>query len=63
MQKLLCSLGKGNINTNTIIKEGITKINMNITFPSETVGFGCYTHKDTCDILSEILDSQRLQAY
>ena len=31
--------------------------------PSETLSFDCYPHKETCDILSKHLVSQRLQGY
>ena len=41
------------INKNTIIKQCIPKITMNMTYPSVTLGFGCSPHKNTCDILSE----------
>ena len=59
--KLLCISGKGRRNTNAIIKQVITKTNMNTKYPSETLVFGCYPHKDTYDILSEILSSERFQ--
>ena len=61
--KLLWSSGKCCRNINTISKQGIPKSNINMTSPSETLGFGCSPHKDTCDILSENLASQIFQAY
>ena len=61
--KLIWTSGKGCRNTNIIVKQGIPKINMNMTYPSETLGFSCYPHKDTYDIFSEILFSHRLQSY
>ena len=62
-EKLLCKPGEGFRNTNTIRKQGITKINMNMKSPSERLGFGCFPCKYTCDILSEYLVSRILQAY
>ena len=56
-EKLICKPGEGFRNTNTIRKQGIQKSNMNIKSPSESLGFGCSPHKDTCDILSEHLVS------
>ena len=50
--KLIWTTGEGCINTNTISKQGIPKINMNKTYPLSTLGSGCSPHKDTCDILS-----------
>ena len=50
--KLIWTSGKGYRNTNTISKQGFQKSNMNMTSPSETLGFVCSQHKDTCDILS-----------
>ena len=47
-EKLVCTSGKGVRNTNTIIKEDVTKINTNKIYPSSTLGFGFYPHKDTC---------------
>ena len=38
-------------NTNTIRKQGIPKRSMNMTSTSATLGFGCYTHKDTCELV------------
>ena len=38
--KLIWISGEGNRNTNAIIKQGIPKINMNMTYPSLTLGFG-----------------------
>ena len=32
------------------------------TYSSSTLGFGCYPHKDSCDISSKYLLSHRLQA-
>ena len=52
--KLIWTSGKVCRNTNTLIKQGLPKINMNMTSPLEMLGFGCYPHKDTCDILSEM---------
>ena len=50
-------------NTNTIIKQVIPKINMNMKSPSATLGFGSFLHTDTCNILSEIFISHRLQEH
>ena len=61
--KLIWTSGEGCTNKNAISKQGITKININMTYPSSTLGFVCYPHKDTCDILSEYLFSHILQAY
>ena len=57
--KFIWTSGEGSIITNKIRKQGIPKINMNMTYPSETLGFSCYPHKYTYDILSE-KNSQRL---
>ena len=61
--KLIWTVREGCRNTNTISKQGIPKININMTYPSSTLGFGCYPYKDTCDILSEYLFLHILQAY
>ena len=50
--KLIWKSGDGCRNTNTIIKQDITKSNMNKTYHSSIFVFFCYPHKDTCDILS-----------
>ena len=50
--KLIVASCKGCRNTNKIRKKGITKVNMNQKSPSSTLGFGCYPHKYTFDILS-----------
>ena len=50
-------------NKNTIIKQGITKSNMNMTSTSEMLGFGFFPHRYTSDILSEDLVSHRFQEY
>ena len=60
-EKLLWTSGEGCRNNNTISKQGITKINMNMKSPLALLGFGYYPHKDTCDIFSENLVSQILQ--
>ena len=60
---LIWKLGEGYINKTTIRKQEIPKSNMNNTSPPSTLGFGCYLHEDTCDVLSEDLVSHRLQAY
>ena len=39
--KLIWTSGKGCRNTNTISKQGIPKININIKSPSAKLGFGC----------------------
>ena len=49
--KLICTSGECCINTSKINKQGIPKINMNNTSSSSTLGFGCFPHKYTCDIL------------
>ena len=61
--KFILTSGEGCRNTNKIRKQGITKININMTYPSSTLSFVCCPHKDTCDILSEYLFSHILQAY
>ena len=60
--QIYSSQGKGSRNTNEIIKKDILIINMNMTSRSETLGFSCYPHKDTCDIFSEFLVLQILKA-
>ena len=60
-QRLMWTSGEGFKNTNKIIKQGITKININKTSPSSTLDFCWSPHTDTCDILSEYLVSHRLQ--
>ena len=62
-EKLIWTSDEGCRNKNIIIKQGIPKRNMNMISPSETLGIGCYLHKDTCGILSEMLVSKILQAY
>ena len=62
-ENLIWTSGEGFTNTNTIRKQGIPKINMNITSPSSTLGLFCYPPKDTCDIFSEDFISHILQAY
>ena len=62
-EKLLCKPGEGFRNTNTIRKQGITKINTNKTSPSSKFGFGSSPHKEICDIFSEDLVSHIFQAY
>ena len=49
--KLIWASNNGCINTNTLSKQGIPKININNIFPSSTLGFGCSPHKYTCDLL------------
>ena len=61
--KLICTSGEGFRNTNGIIKKGTPKSNINRTHTLSTLGFGCYPHKYTCDILSEYLFSCRFKAY
>ena len=61
--KLISTSGKGCRNTYKTSKQGIPKININTKSTSSKLGFGYLPHKDTCDILSEMLVSQRLQAY
>ena len=61
--KIIWTSGEVWINTDTISKQGIPKININKTSPSSTLGFGCSPHKETCYILSEDLVSCRLWAY
>ena len=61
--KLICTSGKGCRSTKTIIKQGIPNININMTYPSAKLGSGCSPHKDTFDVLSEILVSQIFQEY
>ena len=51
--KLMWTSGEGLINTNTINKQGNPKWNINRTFPSLTLGFGCYPHKGTCYKISK----------
>ena len=62
-EKLIWTPGKGCRNKNEISKLGIPKINMNMTYPLSTLGFGCYPQKETCNILSENLVSRILQSY
>ena len=59
-EKLIWTSCEGFRNTNTIRKQGITQININNTYGSSTLGFGCSPHKDDFDILSEYLVSCRL---
>ena len=49
--KLIWTSGEGRRITNKISKQVITKTNINKIARSLTFGFGCSTHKDTCDIL------------
>ena len=51
-EKLMWTSGKGFRNNNKISKQGIPKININMTYILATLGFGCFPHKYTCDILS-----------
>ena len=44
-------------------KTRYSKSNMNMTSPSVMLVFGCYPHRENCDILSEHLVSHRLQSY
>ena len=53
--KLIWTSGNGFSNTNTIRKQGISKINMNMTSTSVISGFICSPLKDTCNILFKIL--------
>ena len=62
-EKLIWTSGEGVRNTNTTRKQGIPKINMNMTSPPLTLVFGCSSHIETSDILWEYLVSHRLQAY
>ena len=50
-EKLICSSGEGCRNTNTIKKQGIPKININIKSTAAKLGFSCSPNKDTFDIL------------
>ena len=43
--KLICTAGEG------ISKQGSPKTYIKKISTSSTLGFGCYPHKDTCDIL------------
>ena len=61
--KLICASGKGCRNKNTISKQGISIINMNMTSLSSTLSFGCSPHKGTCYVFSEYLVPHRLQAH
>ena len=61
--KLICTSSESRKNKNITRKQGIPKINMNMIFPSSTLGFGCSPYKNTCDIFLENLVSHRLQAY
>ena len=62
-EKLIWTSGTGCRNKNALSKQGIPKINMNMTSPSSTLVFVCLPHKETCDILSEDLVSHILQEY
>ena len=62
-EKLIWTSGEGCINKNTIRKQVIPKNNTNKVYPSSALGFGCYPHKETCDIFSEDLVSQILQEF
>ena len=62
-EKLIWTSGGDCINKNTIRKRGTPKSNINNISPSSTFGFGCYSNKDTYDILSEYLISCILHAY
>ena len=59
--KTIWTSGEGFRNTNKTRKQRIPKSNTNKTSTSSTLGFGCYLHKDTCDILSEDFASHILQ--
>ena len=61
--KLIWTSGKGCSNANIIIKQGIPKRNMNVTFTSENIEFGCSSYIVFCDILLVNFLSQRLKAY
>ena len=61
--KLMWTSVKGYRKTNTISKQGFPNRNMNMTSPSGKSSLGSSAHKDTCDIMSESLVSQKLQAY
>ena len=61
--KLILTSSEGFININITSKQSIPKSNTNMTSPSATLGFGCSSHKDTCDILSENLVTQKSPAY
>ena len=61
--KLMLTSGKGCRNTATIRKQGISKSNMNMISPSETLVFVCSPNKETFNILSEKLISCILHAY
>ena len=61
--KLIWTSGEDRRDTNTIRKKVIPKNNINKTFTSSTLVFGCFPHKYTRYILSEDFVSQRLQAY
>ena len=50
--KSICTSSEGCRNTNTISKQGIPKINMNMASPSAMLVFGCSPHNDTSDFLS-----------
>ena len=52
-EKLIWKSGEGCTSKNKTSKQGIIKSNTNKTSPSSTLGFGCYPHKETCDILPE----------
>ena len=47
-ENLLWKSGEGYRNTNATSKKVIPKINMNMTYNSATLGFGCFPHKETC---------------
>ena len=61
--KLIWTSGEGSRKTNKIRKKVGSKTNINKISPSLTLSFGCSSHKDTCDILSEYLVSSIFQEY
>ena len=59
--KLIWTSGEGITIINETTKQGIPKTHSNKVSLSSTLGFGCYPHKDTSDILSEDLVSYTFQ--
>ena len=53
--KLIWTSGEVSIITNKMSKQGIAKTNIKKVSTTSTLSFGCYPHKETCDILSEDL--------
>ena len=51
--KLIWTSGKSLRNTDTTRAQGITRSNMNKTYPFSSLGFVCSPNKDTNDILSK----------